>query len=1062
MEKIKEKLRILRQKLFGTRKAAIISTIIILFLFSTTVFAAERVMRILAAGCQTSDNLIQNCAMEQISGALPTGWLDVLTDEKRAAGPGQYTQGLQVVTTEDNGKAVAIGRESGTCSLPRTAGGGVDDKLRLFPELRTYAQVGNANKFTLSFDFKMKSRHTRVKSAPFYVWVGFARDEETGRDDQGKGREILLAYTPHDDGEVDQYCSTPFRTDYMCWKGIYGKNRGPVFDCSDAFTSGEHIEVDFDRNWLCETGENGPVDPQCIAKNKELFVGFGVANDYDTLVTVDNVKITAKGGVVPTLPQPTPTTAPKSSQTTSCGVVGNLVKNCNMEQLTNGFPTDWVDGRTSPRGVPGPNSKLTTTKIGGGNAIKIGQEANTCNNKLGPDDDWKIWAETRQDIPVGNGNAFQLTFDLSLKSRTTSPGSSPFYVYSGFEPQKSGVDGKGREIFLAYPTSQGEDQKFCTESFKTSYNCVINGGQQQSCSNISQSPQKFTVNFTRDQVCDNNATCIKENTVLYLSFGVQNDFDTVATVDNVTLTSNTPVNPQPTTTAPTPICGPSTTSAPNVTPNPLACGRVEPFSSDNFLKNGSFGGQTNGNKNNDSMDNIYRDWNTFGDGEFTTGEDNIDGPNILIKDSGNFTDGLYQRVSNLKPGTWYNAFYATAQEIYGTDGKKDEVNGPPPTTRYIGVDPTGGTNPNASAVVWGRTAGGQKDKDAKRYGGWKTLENQNNPLVSFVATGKNATIFLKATGYPNAGATRVWIDSAILLESCDEGNFGSNPLPTCGPTTLPNRTPTPTTRPGFPTPTTKPSVSPTISASPTPLQASTTCSVNISSVNETQKDYNLINISYSGVGGTVELNMGQKGTQGKENGNRYSTFGFFSENNARGIGANDISRKKSKNAGEYNTSTTVYTKPGFGGEPNFTLAPFKIYDWQKQYKKNPSISNTSTTPSDFISGTQTAWWYLISFCNGYSKSCSQNNIQVRIPKNISTFFFCGVRDYTPGKEALKCIGNPICSYNDGPDIGIQPNYACKAWKVSCSPTDFVSFTPNQRGVNVGSFTPTNPIMLEPN
>lgn len=265
---------------------------------------------------------------------------------------------------------------------------------------------------------------------------------------------------------------------------------------------------------------------------------------------------------------------------------------------------------------------------------------------------------------------------------------------------------------------------------------------------------------------------------------------------------------------------------------------------------------------------------------------------------------------------------------------------------------------------------------------------------------------------------------------------------------LPTSTPSPTPTPHIQVP----SISPT----PTEVLSAASCLVSLDSIDKKNKDYNLVTLKYLGSGGTVYVQMGQKGSMGTEKENRYSVDGFLSSNNGKAIGKTDLSKKTANNTGQLYSSNIIEVKPGIFGEPVFTFAPFNIYDWFKQFKKNPLVSNTSTNPSDFILGMDSAWWYLLSYCNGTSKLCSKNNIQVKIPKDISVFFFCSVRDnVTAGRDILMCNGNPICSYNDGPDVGIQPDFACDAWKRSCSATDFVFFDADSQGVNVGSFTPEN-------
>lgn len=140
------------------------------------------------------------------------------------------------------------------------------------------------------------------------------------------------------------------------------------------------------------------------------------------------------------------------------------------------------------------------------------------------------------------------------------------------------------------------------------------------------------------------------------------------------------------------------------------------------------------------------------------------GKSFKVSGNGQFSGGIYQTVDGLEVGKWYHAFYATAQKIAG------ETAGANPTLRQIGVDPNGGTNPQA-VQNWGvRSAGGEPDKTAKKVGGWKVMGERNNPLVTFQATSTKATIFIKVTAESaNSGTSDTWIISAFFSQDCGSG-----------------------------------------------------------------------------------------------------------------------------------------------------------------------------------------------------------------------------------------------------------------------------------------------------
>lgn len=149
------------------------------------------------------------------------------------------------------------------------------------------------------------------------------------------------------------------------------------------------------------------------------------------------------------------------------------------------------------------------------------------------------------------------------------------------------------------------------------------------------------------------------------------------------------------------------------------------------------------------------------------------GKSFRVSGDGAFSGGIYQTVEGLQIGKWYHAFYATAQKISGEGG------GALPTLREIGVDPNGGVDPS-KVSNWGvRNSGGQKDKDARRYGGWKVMGEKNNPLVTFQATSSKATIFIKVSAQSaNSGSSNTWIVSAFFGEDCNSGETTNPGTPT--------------------------------------------------------------------------------------------------------------------------------------------------------------------------------------------------------------------------------------------------------------------------------------------
>jgi len=272
---------------------------------------------------------------------------------------------------------------------------------------------------------------------------------------------------------------------------------------------------------------------------------------------------------------------------------------------------------------------------------------------------------------------------------------------------------------------------------------------------------------------------------------------------------------------------------------------------------------------------------------------------------------------------------------------------------------------------------------------------------------------------------------------------------------IPSIPPSPTNNPT--TPALSGTVSPTVpigSPTPTPLAYPGSCSVYITAIDESKADANTVTLAFQGTGGTVTLQMGQKGSAGTDTGNAFSKDGYFSSNYAKGISASDLSKKKAVNNGdpEYPSDKVAV---------NGKLTSFKIYDWMKKFRKSPSVLANSPNASDFIEGPEMGYWYYIDECegieNGQNKECRVEKVIVSIPKNTKAHFFCSVRDFP--KDRLVCIGNPVCAYNDGPDVGAQKDYACDAWKRSCSSEDFSEYIqgvtrPGNAGLQLKAIQPT--------
>ena len=197
----------------------------------------------------------------------------------------------------------------------------------------------------------------------------------------------------------------------------------------------------------------------------------------------------------------------------------------------------------------------------------------------------------------------------------------------------------------------------------------------------------------------------------------------------------------------------------------------------------------------------------------------------MWSNGGTFKAGIYSQV-HVTPGAGYRASIAwggpNAPETFG---------------RQLGIDPTGGTDPNAPTVIWGPMHWGP-GRILNRPDGKNNIDvlarAQSDKMTVFFLTDHNRStgdnyIFVDAIAlYPDEGApslatptpvpptatsipTNTPIPTATLVPT-------ESPTPTVSPT--PTFTPTPTDTP-TPTPTATPTATPTSTPSPTPTASPT-------------------------------------------------------------------------------------------------------------------------------------------------------------------------------------------------------------------------------------------------
>lgn len=228
----------------------------------------------------------------------------------------------------------------------------------------------------------------------------------------------------------------------------------------------------------------------------------------------------------------------------------------------------------------------------------------------------------------------------------------------------------------------------------------------------------------------------------------------------------------------------------------------------NLVKNGGFEDGFYPWGSNDSR--VPNDWVPFlepGSGmpQWKDGCDNpdgwcegVDGGRHSLKiwsDGTAFRAGVYQQIPNVTPGATYEAMCWLI--VFTASGVV------PRSTRAIGIDPTGGTDPLSPTIVW-TEAGvqGMNDKDLH---------------VRARAISSTITLFLRVRVQESSGIDQFIADRAVLWQdpSVPVATMTSTPAPTrtATPRPRPTNTPTPTSTP-TPTPTWTPTVTPTFTPTP--------------------------------------------------------------------------------------------------------------------------------------------------------------------------------------------------------------------------------------------------------
>lgn len=184
----------------------------------------------------------------------------------------------------------------------------------------------------------------------------------------------------------------------------------------------------------------------------------------------------------------------------------------------------------------------------------------------------------------------------------------------------------------------------------------------------------------------------------------------------------------------------------------------------------------------------------------------------MWSNGGTFTAGLFTQVGDLQPGATYAASWG-----WGAPNSPDNFG------RKLGIDPTGGTDPNSPNVQWGPL----------HYGPGRILNrpgphspDKPNVGVSAVAQSSTVTVFVWVEHPSSSGDNFIFVDQVGLRQ--DASAPVVPPTPTAAP---PTDTPVPTSTPVRPTatatnqptetPTLTPTASPTATETPTPTATAT-------------------------------------------------------------------------------------------------------------------------------------------------------------------------------------------------------------------------------------------------
>jgi hypothetical protein len=171
---------------------------------------------------------------------------------------------------------------------------------------------------------------------------------------------------------------------------------------------------------------------------------------------------------------------------------------------------------------------------------------------------------------------------------------------------------------------------------------------------------------------------------------------------------------------------------------------------------------------------------------------------LLMTSPGGYVAGIYTQVGGLQSGTGYKASIG-----WGAPASPSSTFG-----RQLGIDPTGGTDPNAPTVIWGKEHWG----DGRFLNYPPTDTRHPNIDVSAYAQGPTITVFFKVNHNAATANSMIFVDAVSLQVDPSLPPVTSTPVP-------PTPAPRPTAVPRTATP--RPSPTPTATQTPTPTETPT-------------------------------------------------------------------------------------------------------------------------------------------------------------------------------------------------------------------------------------------------